>query len=314
MRGFVGAAGAALLVSVPHAMAANREILFTQPSLPGIAGHFFIRKKPDRGRFWLTQWQTNPYTGKDEPVPSSWPASRLTGFDPGQPLREHQAGNRDQEGSSTAQIKGDVVAVYVNSRDYDKAACQPRCKANLMAGYSFAQPQSTFEDPKARIEASITAKVPTATKSGQAMSFVNVRLRLQDRKSKRMVSFGINLFSLGSRRDFDVVGQDPHTGDVMLNSRFLPGMKFVSLAEGSARAQSEPFADFKTFRASISADNFREALREAKADGYGNDLSDDPAQYQIVHIHIEPELTRTSAGSPASLGAAFKGFEIARVR
>src|SRR6266851_10509311 len=94
--------------------------LFDQPLESGIAGNLFVahvtKAGMPKGTFDLVLLQPNPYTSTGYLVPTSWDAGSKTGFVPTLPSIA-QLGFRNQVGTSTAQMEGDTVGAYLNSKD-----------------------------------------------------------------------------------------------------------------------------------------------------------------------------------------------------
>ena len=163
---------------VPEA-GGNVTVLFAQPSLPSIAGNFFVQQQPAVGAFALILWQTSPDTADGGTVPVSWDAGDNTGFYPPQPASTYQTGFQDVYGTTTGQIAGDTVGAYLNSSDSasskeDKEMITPQVKL----GTPYAVP---FANAANILTGSLELQVPVAedgqsTATEKSNTYANVDL------------------------------------------------------------------------------------------------------------------------------------------
>jgi hypothetical protein len=110
----------AAAVLVGATSVAGTTVLIEQPSPSGIAHDIFVahvaKSGMPTGTFDLVVEQPDPFTSSGNLVPTSWDAGSQTGFAPASPSTA-QLGFRNQTGTSTVQMEGDIVGAYLNSRD-----------------------------------------------------------------------------------------------------------------------------------------------------------------------------------------------------
>ena len=183
--------------------------LLEQPQETSIAGNVVVpladNTSPPTGTFKLVLLQPDPFTTNGEPVPTAWDASSETGFAPSDPIND-QLGFQNKPGTSTAQMEGDTVGVYINSKDLPSGTVDPG-GMNGGCGHATDPPVQKmmitpqyiwssgtepvpFASSTTVLNGSLNLQVPTA--SGDA--YVVADLLFKDPSGVR-VSYGIKLFA-----------------------------------------------------------------------------------------------------------------------
>ena len=295
-----------------------KKIIFAQPVLSGIAGNLHVppaeHRFPSEQVFNLLLWQPNPNRSDGQLVPTDWQAGGKTGFYATAPLREHQAAFRDAAGSSTVQIAGETVGVYLNSGDLpngssgDKMMITPEFKLpKEQWTYPFAQPGNAIVE-------SVQLQVPVASdinKPGN-MTYAVSALLFEDRKTHSKISYEAGLFhhapgprspsppSLEHLKKTEVHGFDGPSQAFQVNNPLAAGSRIFTVIAGSTLSQHQPWKGWRSFDFAITRENFQTSLRSLREKASAFTGSQDPADYALVEWHLNAELKFGSA--PAELG------------
>jgi hypothetical protein len=286
---------------VPDA-GANVTVLFAQPSLPGIAGNFFVQKQPAVGAFALILWQTNPDTADGGTVPVSWDAGDNTGFYPPQPASTYQTGFKDVYGTTAGQIAGDTVGAYLNSSDLasskdDKEMITPHAK--------FAAPYAVpFANAANILSGSLELQVPVAengqsTATEKSNTYANVDLLFAtSNAADPLITFDVGLFGNGMVNPTDNIGMDDVTENIELSAPISSTSQWLTPGPLSVDHQHVAWKGWKTFQFTVDSAQF--ALGLAAAHAQYPTVSTDAAAYRLTDIHLNAELHYGAA--PAQLG------------
>ena len=285
------------------------KVIFQQPQLSGPAGSFHVplaeHGYPSEHTFNLVLWQPNPARSDGELVPTSWDAGSMTGFEPDQPLADHQLGFRDEDGASTVQAEGDTIGVYLNSKDLTKGSGGDKMMITPELKLPAGQRIRPFETPGMALAGSLELQVPTAhdlDRHGN-MSYVVADFGFEDRHSHTKVSYKFALFhdsprkgdsqpTAESMRDTEVGGLDGPSRSYMVGNPVATGARLITLLAGCAPYQNQPWKGWKAFGAAITSDQFKLALQALKAKGNGFAGSMNPADYEFTHWHLNAELLK----------------------
>src|SRR5438552_8853994 len=155
--------------SLSSAQTPSQTLLFEQPELNGVPGNFFVpsssveeNKYPTSPPFKLIFWQGNPFQANGELVLSTWDAKTKTGLDVGDdPYAQYSL--KSSGPSSTVQIKGRRVGVYLNSADLMNSRFES--DPAMMITPAIDLPDKSvfpFADAKQKIYQSLKLRIPTA--------------------------------------------------------------------------------------------------------------------------------------------------------
>jgi hypothetical protein len=303
------------LSSGPVAQAsAPADILFEQPSLDGIAGHFFVppavHHPPPQGVFALILWQPNPNRPDGMLTPTGWGAGLKTGFYPSDPVTSHQAGFRDAPGTSTVQVDGETVGAYINSADLPEGSHRYKMMITPEFLAAPAARVHPFAHAGRAILTSLELQVPTAVDAHIAGSetYVSADLVFVDPDRGTKISYGCNLFFNGHprRRAVGNIRLDRDTQNMMINSVVGLQSDRLTVQRGSAVSQSAPWNGWKAFSFAITEKNFAQALGALKQQNPGASVN--PADYAFVGFHLNAELHFST--SAAELGWSMRHAKI----
>ncbi len=317
-----GGGGGASSNTSPGAGTGTVTSLLEQPQASSIAGNVVVpladNSSPPTGTFKLILWQPDPFTTNGELVPSAWSASSQTGFAPSNPISD-QLGFQDQAGTSTAQMDGDTVGAYINSKDVPnspvipgggeggcgQSTSSPTQKMMITPQYTWSSGTAPmpFASSTAVLSGSMDLQIPTA--SGEA--YIVQDLLFEDPNGVR-VSYGIKLFANGVTKPVVGCGLDAPSKSYTLNSPLGIDERFVSKAANSTSDTGVPWLGWQHFEWSITQSQFSAALQFLATQFPGQVQDTDPAQYMLAQEHLNAELNFYSG--PAELGWSMSGLKI----
>jgi hypothetical protein len=296
------------VVTVGSTSEAGTTVLFEQPSESGIDKNIWVahvtKGGMPTGSFDMMVLQPDPHTSTGNLVPTSWDAGSNTGFVPTSPSTA-QLGFTNQAGSSTAQMEGDTVGAYLNSRDL------PTTRTNqlmmITPQYRFP-PGATpvpFASSTSVLNGELDLQVPMA-EGGD--TYVTADLLFLDPRGTR-ISLGVKLFQneiLGS----GVLGTlyDPSEKVYILNSPLAADQKFLTQVQGSATTTGIPWLGWRHFQWTIDQAQFAAAIKYLVATYPGKITSTDTTQYVLDEVHLNAEFHYSPA--PAELGWSMQGLKV----
>jgi hypothetical protein len=300
------------------------RVVFVQPVLGGIASNFHVppaeHKYPSDKPFNLVLWQPNPGTLDGQLVPTDWPAGDKTGLYPAAPLTEHQAGFRTAAGTSTVQIDGGAVGVFLTSRDLPNGS--PGNKMMITPAFKPAKEQRVFPfaEPRIAVVNSLELQVPWARDLNQKgnYTYVVAILVLEDRKTGTQISFEGDLFHHnvhpGRAQTRELLQQnevgpyDEPSHSFQVGNPIMPGSRVITILPGSTQWQTQPWRGWRPFKFAITRANLQAALAALRAKAPGFRSSDDPADYALTEWHLNAEMQFGSG--PAELGWSMRRAQI----
>lgn len=283
--------------------------LFDQPLESGIAKNMFVahvtKAGMPKGTFDLVLLQPNPDTSTGYLVPTSWDAGSKTGFVPTSPSTA-QLGFRNQVGTSTAQMEGDTVGAYLNSKDL------PTNLSNqlMMISPQYIFPAGTtpvpFSSSGSVLNGEMDLQVPMAVGK---KTYIAADLSFLDANGVR-ISYSVVLFHNGITGGSLPISTNFNAAEhiYILDAPLTAGQQFLSLVNGSASVTGAPWVGFRHFQWSIDQAQFVAALRYLESKFPGKITSTDPTQYVLVEVHLNAEMNYSPA--PAELGWSMRGLKL----
>jgi hypothetical protein len=297
----------AAAVTVGSTSIAGTTVVFEQPLLSGIANNFFVAHVTKAGMptgvFDLVALQPDPQTSNGYLVPNAWDAGSQTGFVPLSPLTA-QLGFNIRPGASTAQMEGDTVGAYLNSKDL------PTTRTNqlMMISPSYRFRPGTAPVPYASstslLNGEMDLQIPMAVGRD---TYVSADLVFLDPAGVR-ISFSINLFHNGAAHLFLTSTYDLAENIYILELPLAQGQLFVTPVLGSAVQTGTPWLGFRHFQWTLSQAQFVGALKYLIAKYPGRITSTDPTRYVLNEIHLNAEFHYSP--TPAELGWSMRGLKV----
>lgn len=218
-------------------------------------------------------------------------------------------------GHTAAQVDGGRVGAYLNSRDLFTGS--PGMRMMISPGYQFATTVTPFSAPGAVIAASVDLQVPSATNvpsHNLSNCYAKLDWLFMHVRNGARVSVSTGLFSNGGTPSQDGSGFDTLTNTAIADAFCAPFSQLVTIGAGSEAFQSQTWRGLRTFRYTMSQDQFAAALAAAAplAAAHGYTLPVEPDQYAIASLHLNAELHYTH-NKPATLGWSMANLQLTQV-
>lgn len=293
--------------TVASPIVGGTTVLFEQPLESGIAQNLYIAHV-DTGGMPTGSWdlvvmQKDPFTSTGRLVPTSWNAGSKTGFVPTSPATA-QVGFRNQVGTSTAQMEGDTVGAYLNSKDLPTT----RSNQKMMITPQYRFPAGAVPVPFAHatsvLNAELDLQVPVAAGSS---TYVNADLLFIGPNGTR-ISFGIKLFQNGAHTAVLGGGYDDVADAYMLNCPLGTDTRFLTKASTSGSSTGTPWLGWRHFQWQIDQAQFIAALNRLAAQFPDTVQTTDPTQYTFAGMHLNSEFHYSP--DPAELGWSMRGLKL----
>jgi hypothetical protein len=289
-------------------VAAGTTVLFEQPVMSGIGSNFYVafasKGGMPNGSYDMVIEQPDPFTKTGLLVPTTWDAGSQTGFTPTSPSTA-QLGFRDQAGTSTAQMEGDTVGAYLNSKDLPTTKDNRLMMITPQYRYLPGTEPAPFTTSTSVLNGEVNLQIPMAVGKD---TYVTVDLLFLDANGTR-ISFGFKAFQNGVS-GHTVFGSlfDPSEKVYIINSPLAPGQQYVTLAPGSAIAGGATWTGYRHFQWSVNQAQFAAAIKYLVAKYPGKITSTDPTKYVFSEVHLNAEFMYSPA--PAELGWSMQGLKV----
>lgn len=215
-----------------------------------------------------------------------------------------QRGFQDRPGSSTAQMDGDTVGVYLNSADLPSAPAGQKMMITPQFIFTPGSEPVVFVSTTSSLGGSMDLQIPTAVGNDV---YAVLDLLFVDANGVR-ISYGVSIFHNGQRNPAVGSGYDGPSNAFMLNSPIGVDERFVARAPGSASWTGTPWQGFQHFEWSISHAQFAAALNYLSSLNPGAIKSMDPTAYQLKEVHLNAEFHFQPAA--AELGWSMRGLKV----
>jgi hypothetical protein len=237
-------------------------------------------------------------------VPTTWDAGTQTGFVPTSSLSTTQLGFQNKPGTTTAQMDGNTVGAYLNSADLSGA---PVGQKMMIAPQFLFLPGSEpmpFSSAQSVLGGSMDLQIPVAV---GAKTYVVVYFLFQDPNGVQ-ISYGVVVFHNGATNPpvSAIYNGDSNTYEIDLPLGV--DQRFVTMTPGSAAWTGTTWTGWQNFAWSISQPEFAAALKFMATQFPGKVKITDPAKYELVGMHLNPEFHFQPA--PAELGWSMRAWKV----
>jgi hypothetical protein len=270
--------------------------------------------------YWMVQGPVTNCVNKD---PITWAVGDFTGFYPTGNVSDYQRGvSNSLYGSEAVQFQDDTFGIDLNSDSVlPLGAGSYLIPALIDYEYNKTNPPHPFTDPSKSLVWSIQLQIPTAYTQGPAVAYAVGYVLLQDTKSGKDIWYGSAIFATsGTAADYmsiDLNQNGVGTGFPIVAGVMGVNGAYTSNPDNSAPFQSQPWSGFKSFGFSISYAQMKSTIQALKAK-YPSlaSLSDDPADYVLLSMNINPEMAELDASQPfgpnvfARMGLSAKSMKV----
>jgi hypothetical protein len=251
----------------------------------------------------MVLWQPNPYQSTGLLVTTGWNAGSLTGFTP-LSATIAQLGFQNLVGTSTAQMEGDTVGAYLNSKDLPVSTTDQKMMITPQFLFASGSQPMPFAHVQTSLYGSMDLQIPAAVGSN---NYVLADLLFVGANGVR-ISYGVSIFRNGGTQPVVGTKYDTPSNTYMLNSPLGVDQHFVTRVSDSASWTGTPWSGWRHFEWSISQAQFVSALQHLAAAFPANVTSTDPTQYVLAEVHLNAEFH--TQGLPAELGWSMRGLKL----
>jgi len=282
-------------------------VFFEQPLESGIANRVYVAHV-DHGGLPTGSWdlvvlQKDPFTATGRLVPTSWNAGSKTGFVPASPSTA-QLGFRNQVGTSTAQMEGDTVGAYINSRDLPTTLSNQKMMITPEYRFPSGATPVPFAHATSVLNGEMDLQVPVAV---GRQTYVTADLLFLAPSGAR-ISFGIKLFHNGAKSALLGGGYDEIDNAYMINCPLGTDTRFLTKGSTSGSSTGTPWLGWRHFQWSIDQAQFVAALDRLAAQFPAAVQTTDPTQFVFAGMHLNAEFHYSP--DPAELGWSMRGLKL----
>jgi hypothetical protein len=161
---------------------------------------------------------------------------------------------------------------------------------------------------------SFEMKVPTASREGEAQSYITVNFLFLDTRSQKQFWLAAILFDLRSESQFpDTVHFDSWEGGTqipILYSALNKKSQWLHPGKDSALFSSQPFAEYRHYDVRVTAAELKDAIQAMRARFPETAaVSDNAADLRLIHFNLNPEVYAPKA-SRGLLGLALRNVRV----
>ena len=281
--------------------------LFEQPLESGIASHVYVAHV-DQGGLPTGSWdlvvlQKDPFTSTGRLVPTSWNVGAKTGFVPSSPSTA-QLGFRNQIGTSTAQMEGDTVGAYLDSKDLPTTLSRQKMMITPQYRFPAGATPVPFAHSTSVLNAEMDLQVPFAVGRD---TYVNADLLFVDPNGVR-ISYNVKLFRNGAHAATLGSSYNEIDNAYMINCPLGTDTHFVTRASTSGSSTGATWVGWRHFQWSIDQAQFVAAINRLAAQYPDKVRITDPTQYVLAGIHLNAEFHYSP--DPAELGWSMRGMKL----
>jgi len=295
----VSGAGAQVLVSQPTDVTDARSISYVDSNPPrGAAGV----------TLWGAHYQLQPTEDRT--------LANDTGFAPPAPRRNCQLSVAPASPGATAiQACGGEIGINIHSASIAANLRDRFDLGTIVLGADLAAPARPFASGR-KAKYSFVAKIPRSRQSNRGVSQAVAYYNLRDRVHKQSFWFGMVLFdsrgwSYRRSEGLEHTMWDKGTNQPIVQATAAHSNMLLDRGYPTTAFGGQPFSDPRSYTFAIGAPQVRAAvaMMKAKYPELATRFSDDPADYEIRHINLNPEVYAPE-GSFAQIGMSVTGWQL----
>jgi hypothetical protein len=304
---------AALLV----ASGANAQVLVRQPDdVTDARSIAHVDANPPKGVVGVTLWGSHyPLRPTEDRT-----LRNHTGFSPSPPLGNCQLSvDPASPGATAIQACGSEIGINIDSASIAANLAGRFDLGTIVLGVDLRTPARPFASGR-RARYSFAARIPRSRQSNRGVSQVVAYYNLRDRVRRQGFWFGMVLFdSRGwasqTSEGFERAMWDRGTNQPIVQATAGRSANLLDHGYPTAAFGWQPFFDRRAYAFVIGAWQVRAALAmlKAKYPERAAGFSDDPADYEIGHINLNPEVYAPE-GSFAQIGLSVIDWQLEIVR
>ena len=303
----------AVVVGLLVVSGASAQVLVRQPTdVTDARSISYVDKSPPRGTAGVTLWgphyQLQPTD--DQTLGSD------TGFSPPAPRRNYQVSVAPTSPGATAiQAYGGEIGINIHSASIAANLAGRFDLGTVVLGVNLPTPARPFAAGK-KAKYSFAAKIPRSRQSNRGVSQVVAYYNLRDRVRKQGFWFGMVVFDSRGwfnqrSQGFEYVMWDKGTNQPIVHATAAHSSNLLDHGYATAGFGWRPFPDRRFYAFVIGAPQVRAAIAMMKSryPELAARFSDDPADYEIRHINLNPEIYAPE-GSYAQIGMSVTEWQL----
>ncbi|MCW5737135.1 MAG: hypothetical protein KIS73_23620 [Enhydrobacter sp.] len=292
---------------------ASGQVLVRQPADVADARSIsYVNKNPPRGSpgvtLWGSHYQLQPT--EDQTLGSD------TGFSPPIPRDMYQLSvDPDSAGATAVQAYGGEIGINIHSASIAANLPERFNLGTIVLGANLVKPARPFVEGR-KAKYSFTAKIPRSRQTNRGVSQVVAYYNLRDLRRKQGFWFGMVVFdSRGwsyQRSDgLERAMWDKGTNQPIVHATAGHSNTLLDRGHPTTAFGGQPFPDSRSYAFVIGAPQVRAAvaLLKSRYPELATKYSDDPAEYAIGHINLNPEVY-VPAGSFAQIGMSVVDWQL----
>jgi hypothetical protein len=292
---------------------AGAQVLIRQPAdVTDVRSLSYVNTGPPKGSVGVTLWGAHY---RLQPTEDRTLADD-TGFAPPDPRRDHQLSVAPLSPGATAiQAYGGEIGINIQSASIAANLADRFDLGTIVLGADLAAPARPFAvGMKAKY--SFAAKIPRSRQSGRGVSQVVAYYSLRDRVHRQSFWYGMVVFDSRGwfhqrSGGFEQAMWDQGTNQPIVHATADHPGRLLDRGYPTASFGWRPFPDRRFYAFVIGAPQVRAAVStmKAKYPELAAKFSDDPADYEIRHINLNPEV-HAPAGSFAQVGMSVTDWQL----
>ena len=292
---------------------ASAQLLVRQPSDVSDARSIaYVDAAPPRGTVGVTLWGPHYRLQPTE----DQTLGNDTGFSPPAPRRNHQLSVAPSTPGATAiQAAGGEIGINIHSASIAANLAGRFDLGTIVLGTDLPAPARPFASGR-KAKYSFVAKIPGSRQSNRGVSQVVAYYNLRDRMHRSGFWFGMVLFdsrgwSYQRSEGLEHALWDKGTGQPIVQATAAHANTLLDRGYSTTAFGWQPFAHARPYAFVIGAPQVRAAIAMMKA-RYPQLVprySDDPADYEIGHLNLNPEV-HAPPGSFAQIGLSVVDWQL----
>jgi hypothetical protein len=307
------AIGAAVAASLLVVSGASAQVLLKQPTdVTDARSISYVNSNPPRGVVGVTLWGAHYrlQPTEDQTLGSD------TGFSPPAPRGNYQLSvDPTSPGATAIQAYGGEIGINIHSASIAANLAGRFDLGTIVLGANLATPARPFASGR-KAKYSFAASIPRSRQSNRGVSQVVAYYNLRDRGHKQgfwlgMVVFDSRGWSSQRSEGFERVMWDRGTNQPIVQVTAAQANILLDRGYPTAGFGWQPFPDRRAYAFVIGRPQVRAAVSMLKSryPELAPRLSDDPADYEISHINLNPEV-HVPQGSFAQIGMSVVDWQL----
>jgi len=292
---------------------ASAQVLVRQPAdVSNVRSISYVDKSPPRGTAGVTLWGGHY---RLQPTEDQTLAND-TGFAPPAPRGNYQVSvDPASPGATAVQAYDGEIGLNIHSASIAANLAGRFDLGTIVLGADLATPARPFASGR-KAKYSFVAKIPRSRQSNRGVSQVVAYYNLRDRVHRQSFWFGMVLFDsrgLSNQRNqgFEHAMWDKGTNQPIVQATAAHATTLLDGGYPTTAFVGRPFPDARSYAFVIGAPQVRAAIAMMKSryPELAARFSDDPADYEIRHINLNPEVYAPE-GSFAQIGMSVTGWQL----